>query len=59
MNSGTEDLLTGTTDPSEFNTLAKVKVMSASVAELNHLYPCNLYVPSSCGIAIVSVPFAI
>lgn len=39
-------------------TLASVRVMSASVAEVNHLKPCSLYEPFVCGIATVSVPQA-
>lgn len=37
-------------------TLASVRVMSASVAEVNHLKPCSLYEPSVWGTATVSVP---
>ena len=39
-------------------TLASVRVMSASVAEVNHLKPWSLYEPSDWGTATVSVPLA-
>lgn len=38
--------------------LASVRVMSASVAEVNHLKPCSLKEPSVWGTATVSVPLA-
>lgn len=44
--------------PSLETILASVKVILLSVADVNHLYPYNLYEPSGCGKAIVSVPFA-
>lgn len=37
-------------------TLASVRVMSASVAEVNHFKPYSLYEPSARGTATVSVP---
>lgn len=50
---------TGVTAPVLSSTRASVRVMSASVAEVNHLKPCSLYEPSVCGIATVSVPLAV
>lgn len=49
---------TGVVAPVRSCTLASVRVMSASVAEVNHLNPCSLYEPSVCGTATVSVPVA-
>lgn len=46
------------TSPSSWRILANVSVMSESVAEEKNLYPYNLYFPSGCLIATVSVPFA-
>lgn len=37
-------------------TLASVRVISASVAEVNHFKPYSLYELSGCGTATVSVP---
>lgn len=49
---------TGVVAPVGSWALARVRVMSASVAEVNHLKPCSLYEPSVWGIATVSVPLA-
>lgn len=49
---------TGVTAPVLSCTRASVRVMSASVAEVNHLKPCSLYDPSVWGTATVSVPLA-
>ncbi len=49
---------TGVVAPVLSCTLASVRVMSASVAEVNHLKPCSLYEPSVWGAATVSVPLA-
>lgn len=50
--------LTLVTDPRESTIRARAKVTSPSVADVNHLYPKSLYVPSSCWRATVSVPWA-
>lgn len=49
---------TGVVAPILSCTLASVRVMSASVADVNHLKPCSLYEPSVWGTATVSVPLA-
>ena len=49
---------TGVVAPVLSCALASVRVMSASVAEVNHLKPWSLYEPSVWGTATVSVPLA-
>lgn len=56
--SGEKESYTGVVAPVWSCTLASVRLMSASVAEVNHLKPWSLYEPSVCGTATVSVPVA-
>lgn len=51
-----EVISTGVVAPLLSCTLAKVRVISASVAEVNHFKPWSLYEPSVWGTATVSVP---